>query len=107
MKTTPVNETGSPTSNPNAQSDARNDAQAEARSETLRKQMDQLRSDLDAVSREFRGLGRDYVTRGKGAARAAGQSAEEQVRSHPLTSVAVSLVAGLLVGLLLSGRRQR
>ena len=75
--------------------------------EALRSQIRQLRADLDGVSRELGGVGRSYLARGKGAARAAGDAAEGQVREHPLMTVAASLLGGLILGLLLGGRDRR
>ena len=81
----------------------------------LRKDMDQLRNDISALTTSFKQLGmqkgREAVARARrtgdalreeaGAWRA---KADHEIEQHPLTSVLVSFGVGFLIGMLLDRR---
>jgi ElaB/YqjD/DUF883 family membrane-anchored ribosome-binding protein len=84
--------------------------------ETLRSEVQQLRTDIGNITETLKGLASsqgeqayERLRAGVGSARQratqAGHAVEHQVEEHPLASLLVVFVGGLLTGLLLRSRR--
>lgn len=88
---------------------------AEALDETLRKELDQLRSDITALTRTLKEIASDQGSAAYEKVRRSAQSAKDEavhaagavgheISERPFTSVLSAFSAGLLIGMLFSRR---
>jgi len=88
---------------------------AESDGETLRKELDQLRSDITALTRTLKGIAADQSGAAYEKVRRSAQGAKEEaaqavgavsheIGERPLTSVLSAFSVGLLMGMLFSRR---
>jgi ElaB/YqjD/DUF883 family membrane-anchored ribosome-binding protein len=88
-------------------------ANTETTQKELQEQLDSLRKDLSEIRQLVKSLASGYAEEGKDRLRASANRAQAQaketladvegeIRSHPLSSVAVAFAVGLLIGKILN-----
>lgn len=73
----------------------------------LRQRIQRLQDDLEGLAHDVNLIGRHQAERGRDAVQQAGRRLESQAREHPLTTLMITLIGGLIVGLLLGERGRR
>lgn len=73
----------------------------------LRQRIQRLQDDIEGLAHDVNALGRTQAERGREAALHTGRRIENQARENPLASLMITLIGGLIVGLLLGERGRR
>ncbi|WP_156092592.1 hypothetical protein [Rhodovibrio salinarum] len=73
-------------------------------SDILRQRLQRLQDDVEGLARDVNAIGRGQAARGREAAQETGRRLEHRARENPMATLAITLIGGLIVGLLLGER---
>jgi ElaB/YqjD/DUF883 family membrane-anchored ribosome-binding protein len=73
----------------------------------LRQRIQRLQDDIEGLAHDVNAIGRREAERGREAVQQTGRRLEQQARENPLATLVITLIGGLIVGLLLGERSRR